>query len=131
MTWEAQITFGKTKTFQGYKESERLHNSRVWGAGRRKERRRPERDLADGPSSPCYPDLSTAHWSLKRDAGGKENKGVPNGGEIYRSPKCSKSRCLFTLVVAIVLSCHKVAMSKTTFALIKKKKKKNAFGVQF
>lgn len=51
---------------------------------------------------------------------GKENKGVPNGGEIYKSPKCPENRCLFTSVVAIVLSCHKVAMSKTAFALIKK-----------
>jgi len=78
-----------------------------------------------------HPATQISHSSLvpQKGRGGKENKGVPNGGEIYKSPKCPKSRYLFTLVVAMVLSCHKVAMSKTTFALIKKKK--SAFGVQF
>lgn len=45
----------------------------------------------------------------------EESKGgVPQGGKLYKCPKCPKARCQLTSVDAIVLSGHKVAMSKDT-----------------
>ena len=88
-----------------------------------------------GQVHPGYPDMSTAHWSRKWDPGEKETEEVfPREGKSTKAPPtCPESRCQFTLAVAIVLTYHKVAVSKTTFAFLKKKKKKkkSAFGVQF
>lgn len=45
----------------------------------------------------------------------EESKGgVPQEGKLHKCPKCPKGRCQLTLADAIVLSGHKVAMSKDT-----------------
>lgn len=63
-----------------------------------------------------YPDTSVRYancFSNRRLR--KENKEVvPEEGKFYKCPRCPEGGCQLTSAGAIVLSCHKVAMSKDT-----------------